>query len=826
MHIIKKYADLPSNLIEFIKKQRWIFASENHDDDFHTDVLFLRVSCGPMRDFAGFANSSVISLHNDFNSKFFYEEIEDKKVVKNLVERFLIDGQWRESIAKTTGTAAQKLMSVWNGLLNAEALRNLSLKELEGFYQAQLTAHLQLYLPAWTAEVLQASGIGLTEVLLEHLRIRAGSHSDQCSSSNKDIFNIFNTLTTPDELSIFGQEQKQLLELANQIHENPFLLEKIKRYPSRGKLYLPGKILEKVCQISQTTGFFAYHGFSKRQRITEDEVIERLINLVCDDCARKKEQGLMQERTATIAQRKKIEKELNLSADEISIFRCYGQLGNAKVLRRLAQLYNFSFLDALIRELAIRLDINEALFRFMTPEEFLECFHFHEKQGLTKTLFKHLEERVKQMTFVIYEGEEYLLVEECSQTIQEYILEKKNKVKADHFTNILNGIPVSSGQATGRALIAIRNDSSLQERFKSGDILVSVETDPDLVPLMRRAAAIVTDQGGITSHAAIIARELGIPCVTGVDGATSLIKENDLLRVDANNGIVEILPVPLPQISTATSTNKFVFKLSDFNFPSVEIAGRKATALNFLMINGHHNKIPEGFLVKDYVHLNLQAPEVAIRSAMTDLDPTGEALWAVRSSCSCEDGETFSQAGRFASRLNIKSADVVKTIDEMQRLRIDRNNNKDSNKDNDKQETENSFYYSLLVMKMVAATHSGVVLTTDPRSPYQLQMIIETTEGLCDDLVSGRIRPHCAFVDIKTGNWQGTTCLTSSQMQTLLKEVKFIKQTLKQEHLDIEFSFAHEKLYILQARNLSSAQMQQEETPIVTITISKTDGER
>ena len=95
-------------------------------------------------------------------------------------------------------------------------------------------------------------------------------------------------------------------------------------------------------------------------------------------------------------------------------------------------------------------------------------------------------------------------------------------------------------------MLAVRNDESLRQRFRDGDVLVSVETDPDLVPVMRKASAIVTDQGGITSHAAIIARELGVPCVTGVAGATVIIQEGDLLVVDAWRGTVEIIDPAAP----------------------------------------------------------------------------------------------------------------------------------------------------------------------------------------------------------------------------------------------------------------------------------------
>ncbi len=75
-------------------------------------------------------------------------------------------------------------------------------------------------------------------------------------------------------------------------------------------------------------------------------------------------------------------------------------------------------------------------------------------------------------------------------------------------------------------------------KMKKGDILVSIATDPDIVPAMKKAAAIVTEQGGVTSHAAIVSREMNIPCVIGTKIATKVLNDGDKVEVDANKGIV------------------------------------------------------------------------------------------------------------------------------------------------------------------------------------------------------------------------------------------------------------------------------------------------
>jgi len=79
--------------------------------------------------------------------------------------------------------------------------------------------------------------------------------------------------------------------------------------------------------------------------------------------------------------------------------------------------------------------------------------------------------------------------------------------------------------------------------INEGEILVTGMTDPNFVPLMKKVSAIVTDGGGLLSHAAIVARELKKPCIVGTKVATQILKDGDEVEVDANNGVVKVLNV-------------------------------------------------------------------------------------------------------------------------------------------------------------------------------------------------------------------------------------------------------------------------------------------
>ena len=78
-------------------------------------------------------------------------------------------------------------------------------------------------------------------------------------------------------------------------------------------------------------------------------------------------------------------------------------------------------------------------------------------------------------------------------------------------------------------------------KFKKGDVLVTRMTRPEFLPLVKKTSAIITDGGGVLCHAAIIARELKIPCIVGTKIATQILKDGDLVEVDANRGVIKKL---------------------------------------------------------------------------------------------------------------------------------------------------------------------------------------------------------------------------------------------------------------------------------------------
>ena len=101
------------------------------------------------------------------------------------------------------------------------------------------------------------------------------------------------------------------------------------------------------------------------------------------------------------------------------------------------------------------------------------------------------------------------------------------------------GTIANPGKTKGTAKIVIKLED--MAKMNNGDILVAGMTRPEHLPAMKKAGAIITNDGGITCHAAIVARELNIPCIIGTRIASHVLKDGDMVEVDANQGIVKII---------------------------------------------------------------------------------------------------------------------------------------------------------------------------------------------------------------------------------------------------------------------------------------------
>jgi len=140
----------------------------------------------------------------------------------------------------------------------------------------------------------------------------------------------------------------------------------------------------------------------------------------------------------------------------------------------------------------------------------------------------------------------------------------------------------------GKAKVVLSLEDA-EKLMQKGDILVTTMTNPDFVPYMKIASAIVTDKGGVTSHAAIVSRELGIPCIVGVENATQVMETGRKYTVDARNGVI------YEGIAKEVITPKAFAATADINAPTSQPISQQAlvTATKVLMNLGIPEKIED-----------------------------------------------------------------------------------------------------------------------------------------------------------------------------------------------------------------------------------------
>ena len=223
----------------------------------------------------------------------------------------------------------------------------------------------------------------------------------------------------------------------------------------------------------------------------------------------------------------------NIPKDIIDNCNLLAEIGHWRLEMRFVWMPGYYYDKHILNEVSRRFNADKKLIRFATIAEIMKLFDGGSLDD------RELIKRSDAFLFVIEDGQTFVLSgNEARSKMGEYVPATDNSSLKEFRGNI-----AMKGAVTANALVYKWGDN-MQERINSvtGDfILVAGQTRPQLMPLIVKCKGIVTDEGGITSHAAIVSRELGIPCIIGTKIATQVVKDGDLIEVDANRGIVKIL---------------------------------------------------------------------------------------------------------------------------------------------------------------------------------------------------------------------------------------------------------------------------------------------
>ncbi len=222
--------------------------------------------------------------------------------------------------------------------------------------------------------------------------------------------------------------------------------------------------------------------------------------------------------------RKELMAELEFSDEERHIIELAREFVYLRTYRSdvMRQAYYYSI--PLMKEIAGRLDINLNELSVLLFTEIRQFLLHNEKPD--KEIMK---KRLKSFLYVFNEGRAIVTTDEKE------IIEAKTRLERNQ-GHTINGMPAFPGVVVGKVrMILVASDVIKMEK---GEILVAKYTTPDYIFAFDKAVAVVTDEGGITSHAAVVAREMKLPTVVGTGNATTVLNDGDKIRVDATKGIV------------------------------------------------------------------------------------------------------------------------------------------------------------------------------------------------------------------------------------------------------------------------------------------------
>jgi len=444
-------------------------------------------------------NNMFVALNNVILGQYFDEE-QNMRNVKQLYEK----PDETKRLMKSWREEEEKFFKYCNDILNnLDKIKDNKLAE-------RFEEFMNEFYEIWAAP-LAVDGMASyteTELLDEFNSALNGVDKDNAHE-------YFAQLSHPAQVSFVGREHVALLNLV--------------------LLYKQGQNIKEALQEHQKTFFWVENNYKNVKILDKKYFFDKI------KTESKKSEGEIRKEIDKIIDvdwieenREKLLKKLKLNNNLKEKMRMTPILGEWLDNRKEINLRGNHVLNEFVKEVAKRKKIKVEDIYYFTPEDVLNLIR--NGIGVSK---QELNNRKKAIAFIITDSDkESLFSGEDAKEIGKALEKRYNECNK---TEEIKGIVASRGNLgsiKGKARIVL--DPS-KDDFKNGEILVASMTRPEYVPLMKKALAIVTDEGGITSHAAIVSRELNVPCVIGTRNATRTIKSGDEIEIDLEKGVVRVV---------------------------------------------------------------------------------------------------------------------------------------------------------------------------------------------------------------------------------------------------------------------------------------------
>lgn len=624
----------------------------------------------------------------------------------------------------------------------------------------------------------------LTKRILGSLRISLGQDASVTASE------AYSILTTPQKTVWIQEEEVDLLNILAVVQADAHLSALVRSRDSAAFFWNIDDAVRLAFQEHERKYFWIRYE-QEGDALTVEHFFEIIVRMMDEGIDAREALSNVQLRRNRARQRfDETQAAISLNNDAGHLLDVSRKFVYWKLHLREVKVRFYCCMDGLMDEIAGRLGLDRYQVRHLMVEELAGAL-----RGEVEVDGESMNRRIEYCVFHFSAGQ--TVVYEGQRARDLFSVVSDTDVSA---TKVVTGVCAFPGVIEGRVTQVL--DVENGDRFPRGDVLVAYMTDVGVVPAMKRARAIVTDVGGVTCHASIIAREFNIPCVIGTKIATKVLLDGYRVEVDATKGIVTVLskegtvdPSPeacadeqdedlinqnfgIPTLKQESSFTEYTRGFERLSMSDVRIAGGKGAALGELVRFGF--PVPTGFVILTSVFeefffgtdIGLQINELlsgirdrktllqssqVIQQLIVEMDLSSDftdeveaefsrlnsSFVAVRSSATHEDSISASWAGQLESFLNTTSQDLLLNI---RRCWASLFSDRAIVYRAHCGQSAGDIVAAAVVQSMVDSRVSGTAFSIHPVTGDAHSVFIESCIGLGETLVLGRETPSSFLV--------------------------------------------------------------------------------
>lgn len=435
------------------------------------------------------------------------------KIEKELKFLSRLAGMWQERVKKLRSYEQRILKIPLKGISDEELVKIF--RHMVNLYQAEYSPALLCDSFSFHAEQIVTRKLG--EVVRERGESRKFAH-------------YLAILTAIPRQSFMSEEELNLLFITKKVKMAKALALAIKKNVRGAKeMLVKYPSLSKMVKKHQTKFFWIENSYAQGIKLNEAYFLKRIRNFLKEGLDIEYKIAELKSAPRTSRQQKRhLIKKLDLDGQFREILKWIEFFGWLHDTRKAVMMECYYYFSIILKEIGRRLGL--------TLDEMYYIDHYKiEEMVLKRKVDRSLiRQRRKLCAYFIWPDRYKIIAGRQAQVWKRLVLGGQYQAVQE-----IKGISASVGTAVGKAKIvkSIKDGSMIRK----GDILVASMTRPHWMPFIKKASAIITEEGGITCHAAIVARELNIPCIIGTKIATKVLKNGMLVEVRANHGVVRII---------------------------------------------------------------------------------------------------------------------------------------------------------------------------------------------------------------------------------------------------------------------------------------------